>query len=142
MTQHEMLGPVFAMCGLTFAVWVFMYVKRIRFINANGISPTDMAVPGALAAISPPDVVNPSDNFKNLFEMPVLFYVLATLLIATDRVDSASVVAAWVFVVFRVLHSVVHCTVNVVLVRFYLYLASSLALWFIAARAALTLLGG
>jgi hypothetical protein len=99
-------------------------------------------VPGALAAISPPDVVNPSDNFKNLFEMPVLFYVLATLLIATDRVDSASVVAAWVFVSFRVLHSAVHCTINVVLLRFYLYLASSLALWFIAARAALTLLGG
>jgi hypothetical protein len=40
-------------------------------------------------------------------------------------------------VVFRALHSAVHCTVNVILVRFALYLVSTLAVWFIAARATL-----
>jgi hypothetical protein len=43
--------------------------------------------------------------------------------------------AAWVFVAFRVLHSAVHCTINIVILRFYLYLGSTLAVWFIAARA-------
>jgi len=31
----------------------------------------------------------------------------------------------------------VHCTINIVMVRFYLYLFSTLAVWFIFARALL-----
>jgi len=135
--QSAIFGPVFAMVLLTFVVWVYMYVRRIRFINANEISPTDLAVPGALASLSPPAVSNPSDNLENLFEMPVLFYVLAFYLFVTEQVDTTALVAAWVFVAFRVLHSAVHCTVNVVMLRFNLYLISSLAVWFIGARALL-----
>lgn len=51
--------------------------------------------------------------------------------------DSIYVIAAWIFVAFRVLHSTVHCTFNLVILRFYLYLSASLAVWFIAIRAAL-----
>jgi hypothetical protein len=137
MPQTTIFGPLFATVFLTFLVWVYMYVRRIRFITKNELSPADLAVPGELARLSPPEVTNPSDNFKNLFEIPVLFYALALVLFATGQVDSAYVAAAWVFVAFRVLHSAVHCTINVVMLRFYLYLASTLAVWFIAARAAL-----
>ena len=94
------------------------------------------------AQLSPPAVSNPSDNLKNLFEVPVLFYALALYLHVTGQVDAAYVYAAWVFVGFRVAHSVVHCTFNLVLLRFYLYLASTLALWFMLARAALRHFGG
>jgi hypothetical protein len=86
-------------------------------------------------------VSNPSDNLKNLFEIPVLFYGLALYLFVTDQVDAAYVGAAWTFVAFRALHSAVHCTINIVMLRFYLYLVSSLAVWFIAVRAALSYLG-
>ena len=72
----------------------------------------------------------------------MLFYTLALVLFATGRADGVYVGAAWVFVVFRALHSAVHCTVNVILVRFALYLVSTLAVWFIAARAALHHFGG
>jgi hypothetical protein len=135
--QTAIFGPFFATILLTFVVWVYMYVKRIRFLTSSQVDPKDMAVPGALAAISPPDVSNPSDNLKNLFEIPVLFYALALYLFVTNQVDGAYVVAAWVFVVFRALHSAVHCTINIVMLRFYLYLFSTLAVWFIAGRAAL-----
>ncbi len=141
MSQQAILGPVFAMVLLTFVVWTYMYVRRIRFINANQISPKDMAVPGALAALSPPEVSNPSDNLKNLFEMPVLFYLLTMILLVTGQVDTVYLIASWIFVSFRALHSAVHCTINIVLLRFNLYLVSSLALWFMAARAGLSLLG-
>jgi hypothetical protein len=114
-----------------------MYVKRIRFLTSNQVDPKDMAVPGALAAISPPDVSNPSDNLKNLFEIPVVFYALALYLFVTNQVDATYVVAAWIFVVFRVLHSAVHCTINIVMLRFWLYAVSTMAVWFIAGRAVL-----
>jgi hypothetical protein len=141
MPQRAIFGPVFATVFLTLVVWVYMYVRRISFLSSNKISPADMAVPGALARVSPPEVVNPSDNLKNLFEIPVIFYALALYLFVTSQVDAAYVTAAWVFVAFRALHSAVHCTINIVMLRFYLYLISTLAVWFIAGRAALHYLG-
>ncbi len=141
MPQTAIFGPFFATMFLTLVVWAYMYVRRIGFIRSNGISPKDLAVPGELARLSPPEISNPSDNLKNLFEIPVLFYALALYLFATNQVDGAYVSAAWVFVAFRALHSVVHCTINLVMLRFYLYLFSTLAVWFIAARAALAYLG-
>ena len=80
---------------------------------------------------------NPSDNFKNLFELPVLFYALSLYLFVTGQVDGAYVAAGWIFAAFRVLHSAVHCTFNHVMLRFNLYLISCLALGFMAIRAAL-----
>jgi hypothetical protein len=137
MTQRAIFGPVFATVFLTLLVWAYMYIRRISFITNDKISPKDLAVPGALARLSPPAVSNPSDNLKNLFEIPVIFYTLALYLFATKQVDTLYVSAAWVFAAFRVLHSGVHCTFNLVMLRFYLYLISTLAVWFIAIRAAL-----
>lgn len=140
MPQTAIFGPVFATILLTVIVWVYMYIRRIRFIVSSRISPADLAVPGALARLSPPAVSNPSDNFRNLFEIPVIFYALALYLFVTRQVDGAYVAAAWIFVAFRVLHSAVHCTINIVMLRFYLYLFSTVAVWFLAARAALAYL--
>ena len=49
-----------------------------------------------------------------------------------------AIFAAWIFAAFRIVHSAVHCTINIVMVRFWLYLISALALWFMMARAAWT----
>jgi hypothetical protein len=141
MTQSAIFGPFLAMMLLTLVVWVYMYVRRIRFITKNNINSQDLSVPGKLARLSPPEVSNPSDNLKNLFEMPVFFYALVLYLFVTNQVDAVYVGAAWIFVAFRVLHSAVHCTINFVMLRFYLYLFSSIALWFIAVRAALSYIG-
>ena len=137
MPQTAIFGPLFATIGLTIVVWVYMYVRRVAFIQRNGLTPAELAKPGRLAELSPPEVSNPSDNFKNLFEIPVLFYTLAIVIFVTAKVDATYVWAGWVFFVFRVLHSAMHCTLNLVLVRFYLYLISTLAVGFMAARAAL-----
>ena len=55
----------------------------------------------------------------------------------THQVDATYVNAAWIFFAFRALHSAVHCTFNLVMLRFYLYLIAALALWFMFARAVL-----
>jgi len=94
-----------------------------------------------LARLSPSAVSNPSDNLKNLFEMPVLFYALALYLFVTNQVDAAYVYAGWIFVGFRALHSAVHCTFNLVLLRFWLYAISTVALWFIVLRATFAYFG-
>jgi hypothetical protein len=139
--QSAIFAPFFAMMFLTLAVWVYMYARRIPFIRSLGLSSQDLAKPGELARLSPPAVSNPSDNLKNLFEVPVLFYALVLFLFLTNRVDAVHVGAAWMFFVFRAAHSVVHCTFNHVLLRFSLYLVATVAVWFMLARAALDYFG-
>ncbi|WP_293352064.1 MULTISPECIES: MAPEG family protein [unclassified Microcoleus] len=134
--QNAIFSPFFAMVFVTLVVWVYLYIRRITFLNNTKLAPKELAVPGMLAQISPPGVSNPSDNFKNLFEIPVLFYALVLYLFITNQVDAVYVNAAWIFVGFRALHSIVHCTFNLILLRFYLYLFSTLMVWFIAIRAA------
>ena len=122
------IQPVVALVGLTFLVWCYMYFKRLRFIRIHSIDPQSVATRtlGAqrLAAVSAP-----SDNLMNLFELPVLFYLLAVLLLITDEASHGFVIAAWVYVGLRTLHSLVHCTYNQVLHRFAIYVASSMVLW-------------
>ena len=137
MTQTAIFGPFFATMLLTLLVWVYLYIRRIAFIRGRDLDPKELAVPGRLAAVSPAAVSNPSDNLKNLFEIPVLFYALVLYLFATGNVDASYLRAGWVFVVFRALHSAVHCTFNLVILRFYLYLIATLAVWFMLARATL-----
>lgn len=129
-------APFFAMILLTLVVWLYMYARRIPFIRRSGLR-DDQLTPMELARVSPPAVANPSDNLKNLFEIPTIFYALVLYLHVTQSVDSVYLTAAWVFVGFRALHSLVHCTVNIILLRFALYAISTLAVWFIALRAAI-----
>ncbi len=136
MRQDAIFSPFFATLFLTLLVWVYMYIRRISFITRKKIDSQELALPGTLAQISPSSVSNPSDNLKNLFEIPVLFYGLVLYLFITKQVDTVYVNAAWIFVVFRTLHSIVHCTFNIVILRFYLYLFAALSVWFMAIRAA------
>ena len=137
MPQSTIFAPLFVMLLLTLVVWVYMYVRRLHFIASNHIDPQDFAAPSQLTRPAPAAVATPSENLKNLFEVPVLFYALVLYLFVTNQVDPAYVGAAWVFVAFRALHSAVHCTFNRVKLRFGLYIISTVALWFIAVRAAL-----
>ena len=135
MQQTTIFQPAFAMMFLTMAVWFYMYARRIPFIRASQLRPEQLT-PVELARISPPAVSNPSDNLKNLFEIPTLFYFLVLYLYVRQQVDSIYLTAAWIFVAFRAAHSIVHCAINVILLRFWLYVVSTAALWFMVIRAA------
>jgi hypothetical protein len=136
MDQKLIFAPFLSMILWTLVVWAYMYAKRIPFIQKSRLGPEQLT-PLEFARISPPAVSNPSDNLKNLFEIPTIFYALLLYLYVTNQVDVVYVAASWIFVALRVLHSVVHCTVNIVMLRFWLYCISTLALWFMVIRGAL-----
>ena len=137
MEQQEIFGPVLATMLLTIVVWVYMYAKRIPFINSLNLEPAEVT-PTVLAERSPPAVSNPSDNLKNLFEVPILFYAISILLFVTGSVDQAYVIAGWAFFVLRALHSAIHCTINIVILRFVVYVLASLCVFFMIVRAAIS----
>ncbi len=136
MEQTSIFQPFVATMLLTMVVWAYMYGRRLPFIFARRLDPKQMTPP-ELARVSPPAVSNPSDNLKNLFELPTIFYAVVLCLFATRQVDISYLVAAWVFFLFRVLHSAVHCTFNFIPLRFVLYVISAAALWFMVLRVAI-----
>jgi hypothetical protein len=52
-------------------------------------------------------------------------------------VDTLYLIAAWWFFGFRIVHSYLHCTSNVVPHRFGVYMLSAIGLWFMVIRAAI-----
>jgi hypothetical protein len=72
------------------------------------------------------------NNVSNLFEMPVLFYVAAAFLFASDTVDFLYLTMAWFYVLLRYIHSYIHTTYNFIPHRLMAFLASNiilLAIW-------------
>ena len=139
MNQAVIFQPFLATMILTLVVWLYMYGRRLRFIFSSGHDPKQMT-PLELARLSPPQVSTPSDNLKNLFELPTVFYAVVLYVYVTHQVDTAFVGAAWGFFLFRALHSVVHCTFNFIPLRFVLYVISAGALWIMVLRAAMSVL--
>ena len=69
MNQTAIFLPFVGTMLLTMVVWLYMYARRIPFILRNKLSPQQLT-PVELARLSPAAVANPSDNLKNLFELP------------------------------------------------------------------------
>ncbi len=136
MAGEAIFGPFFGMILLTFVVWVYMYARRLSYVKANRIAAQRLTTSAKRDEIIPEEVSYPAYNLRNLFELPVLFYAVCLYLYATQRVDTVFVAAAWLFLALRTVHSAIHCTTNVVVARFTVYMCSALVLWFIVLRAA------
>lgn len=141
MNNELILQPMLGMMVLTAVVWFVMYAKRIPAMRNARVPAQTYTTPEKAIELLPESVNYSAYNLKNLFELPVLFYALCLFLYVTAAVDMTYVIAAWLFLVFRVLHSFVHCTSNVVMLRFYLYSAAALALWFMLGRAVVSHFG-
>ena len=138
MMNAAILQPVLAMFVLTAVVWVVLYARRLPAMRKAGVPTQTYTTPDKGAALLPEVVSYPAHNYRNLFELPVIFYALCLYLFVTGSAEGVDLIAAWMFVGFRALHSLIHSTVNIVVARFLAYLAATLALWFMLIRAVLT----
>lgn len=119
--------PAVAMVALTIGVWLRMYRSRVEEMRRERIPPQAVALSAQMAERLKD--TRAADNFRNLFELPVLFYLALVVAATTGQVHWLTLALAWTFVVLRVVHSLIHCTYNRVIHRFYAYLAGSMALW-------------
>jgi hypothetical protein len=135
MSFNPLLLPLLAMVFLTFAVWIYLFALRIPETLRLKIDPDDLRdrmEAHKLLTVS----AAASNNLKNLFEMPVLFYLAALVAMLLLIQDPVLVRLAWGFVVLRAVHSLVHCSYNRVMHRFIAYMISCLFLLFMWIRLA------
>ena len=116
MPTRAILYPMLALVALTAIVAVTMYRRRIGEMRGRRIHPQKLALSAGIA--SSLEDTRAADNFRNLFEAPVLFYVAVLTIYAAQLTNPLHVGLAWAFVVTRVAHSTIHCTYNRVMHRF------------------------
>jgi len=118
------------MAFLTLAVALRMFRVRIAQIKREHIRLQSIAT-SAPAAAKLTDS-GPADNFRNLFELPVLFYLALVVCAQIGLVNAVTLGLAWAFVALRFVHSMIHCSYNRVIHRFYAFIGGYfvlVALW-------------
>jgi hypothetical protein len=117
MTPEIMLVTAcLAMVVLVLIVALRMLFVRVSEMKENRIHPQAIATSVQMANRF--QNIQAADNFRNLFEVPVLFYALVAVALASGDVPMWLAVGLWGFVVLRYVHSFIHCTYNKVMHRF------------------------
>jgi len=119
-----------AQTALVALVWVRLYVVRLREMSTRRIDPQRVADSRRAAGVL--ENVAAADNFRNLFEVPVLFFAGCLAAAVADAVTPLLLAFAWAFVGLRAAHSFIHVTYNRVVHRFLVYVLGTLcvfALW-------------
>lgn len=120
--QDPMIVPLLIQIGLTLLVFLRLGVTRVLNIRAAGVQ--SIRQNGFSAKVE-----QTSDNLKNQFESPVLFYVITVLFLFGLETTVASLVLAWTYVALRIVHAVIHMTHNIIFPwRFGTFILSMVAL--------------
>lgn len=127
-----MLYPMFALVALTFLVMFWTLFTRVQALRQGALS---MRYFRLLQGDAPVSVLKASRQFINLFEVPVLFYVLCLLSLIKPMADHWQMPLAWCFVVCRLVQAIIHLSYNNVNHRFAAFAAGNLVLIILWLRA-------
>lgn len=116
---NNLLLPCGAMASLTALVWARALYERITEMRRRNISAQSIATSRDAARLL--RNTRARDNFANLFELPVLFYVLCLAILVTNIGTTGYVAAAWIFVALRIGHGFIHIYYNRVIHRFVIW---------------------
>ncbi len=144
----EILKPVIALAAWTMLIWLWMYATRLPAMSRAGIDGTKMV--GSTGKGLRDDLIAKgeeraswvADNYNHLHEAPTVFYAVALVLAMIGQGDGFNATLAWVYVGLRIAHSLTQILFNRVLVRFALFVLSTLALMALVLHAAMALFHG
>ena len=142
MHLSPLLGPIVALVAWTLIIQIWMYATRLPAMRRAGISfKGRVGTRGGALEGKIPDQVNwKAHNYNHLLEQPTIFYAIVVALILMGFDARINVYLAWAYVGFRVAHSLVQATVNVVFYRFLLFVGGSLCLLGLTTHAAIFLI--
>lgn len=140
--QAQMLAPAAVLVVWSIVMLFWMAGTRLPALGkaSGGIGD---AKPGGrgqdLEGVLPDKINWKAHNYAHLMEQPTIFYP-TVLVLAVVGAGAFDVLVAWIYVGLRIIHSVYQATVNVVKVRFLIFLLATLALTILAVRAVMATL--
>jgi hypothetical protein len=135
------LQPVFVVGLLTVFMTIWMFITRIPAMSKLKIHPQKGQDTNKLRDLLPKEVTRISNNYNHLFEQPTLFYAVAISIAVLGHVDSLHVWCAWAYAILRISHSITQATIDLVLIRFILFILSWVALSIMVVREAMIVFG-
>ena len=123
----SILHPLISMVVLTFLVAIRLAYFAINSVVKGKVHIKQLRV---YDGEFPIDYKSARQHYKNMFEMPILFYLLCTLLLINNNYTQLDVILAWGFVLFRLLHSLVRIQNRDVNLRFGVFTGSFIMLVF------------
>ncbi len=135
--HSPILAPLVALVLWSFVMWAWLYATRIPALMRSGIVYDPHQPNEAFHAQLPAQVRWKADNYNNLMEQPTLFYAVALTLALLDAGSGLNALLAWIYVALRIAHSLIHALINVVMLRFAVFMAASIVLLLLSLRAAL-----
>ena len=125
MTIQAVLLPLFVQVALTFALLVWAGWLRVHAVRGGVVASRDVAL---REPNWPPHIRQVANAYQSQVELPLLFYVLTILAWITKQADLLFVLLAWVFVLLRIGHAVVHVTSNNMAQRAALFIGGAIVL--------------
>lgn len=141
----EILKPVIALASWTMLIWLWMYATRLPAMSRakiDGISmvgSTGKGLRDDLVAKGEERASWVADNYNHLHEAPTVFYAVALVLAMIGQGEGFNAMLAWAYVGLRIAHSLTQILFNRVIIRFALFVLSSLTLIALVVHAAMTL---
>jgi hypothetical protein len=135
--HSPILAPLLALVLWSFVMWAWLYVTRLPAMVRNKIVPDPSHTYEQFNARLPAQVRWKADNYNHLMEQPTLFYAVTLTLALLGAGTGLNVTLAWLYVALRVVHSLVQAIVNVILLRFAIFMVASVVLLVMTVRAAL-----
>jgi hypothetical protein len=108
MSQTAIFWPMIALTLLIYVVYALLMLRRREAVISGQASPRDFKLP----LKEPEASATAIRNLINLYELPMLFYVVCLALYAVNGSSFLAVLLAWLFVAARIAHTFVHVTSN------------------------------
>ena len=141
MPNIMLLGPLVTLVAWSLVMMLWMAATRLPAMKKAGIGLNRRGGRGAnLEGVLPDEVNWKAHNYQHLMEQPTIFYAIVLTLVVMGDSSPINCWLAWGYVGFRILHSLVQATVNIVAIRLSLFLLSSLCLVGLTTHAAARLI--
>ena len=129
----EILYPMFGMIFVTAIVMMLLYISRIQALSNRSKNPNKLPNEVARHSDEIRKYMTPrnrfiTENYNHLFEQPIVFYAISFCIWGLNLTNNFFIFCAWSYFVIRVIHSIFQSTLNLVWIRFGLFILSWLVL--------------
>ncbi len=143
MPDKAMLIPAAVLVCWTMVMALWMLAHRAGTFTAMKTSldklPVGARGPDLWTRLPPGRNDWPAHNYMHLMEQPTVFYA-ACVILSIGGPTGYDHLLAWLYVLIRMVHSVYQARVNVVKIRAFLFIASTLVMVLLAVRSLLSVL--
>lgn len=138
---EQLLLPAATLVAWTLVMWIWMAATRVPAMQKAKMHPEKAKHTGGETWNALPSSVRQvGDNYNHLMEQPTIFYAIVFVLVLSGEAGYIEQGLAWAYVALRVIHSIWQATKNVVMIRFWLFVISTLVLFGLTGRALYLLL--